>query len=117
MKKPERFKIVKIPTDNPTGIDIFSSQKILSLNSQICAANWMWDEWEKYHKWFVKEKCVLKEDLLSAEEIKKIVENRIKEDVFCGDDMTIKNYEGCAIGMAQALAKRIRGLKLRRSTY
>ena len=73
MRKPERFKIVKIPTDNPTGIDIFSSQKILSLNSQICAANWMWDEWEKYHKWFVKEKCILKEDLPSEQEIEKIL--------------------------------------------
>ena len=39
------------------------------------------DEWEKYHSWYIKEKCVLKEDLPSVEKIINIlIDNHIYVD-------------------------------------
>ena len=35
-------------------------------------ANEMCGEWEKYHNWYIKEKCVREEDL-SVEEIEKLI--------------------------------------------
>ena len=37
------------------------------------------DDWQAYHDWFVKEKCVLKEDLPSMKEIKEMVSNFVKK--------------------------------------
>ena len=101
MKKPERIPDNLSPEDYNYAFP--------------AGANWMWDKWEKYHKWFVKEKCIVKENLLSAEEIRDdIYDMLMKRKDWQSIDFVRDGFdpylftERISVDLAQALAKRIR---------
>ena len=73
------------------------------------------DDWQAYHNWFIKEKCILKEDLLSAEEIRDdIYDMLMKRKDWQSIDFVRDGFdphlftERISVDLAQALVGRIK---------
>jgi len=105
MEKPKRIKDQWIVGDYKTNL----TEREIGYN-QAC------DEWQKYHEWYVKEKCVKKEDLPTAEEIKEFLREllhnwHMSEEKYHLKEIDIHQHTqdqlDFMVATAQVLAKRI----------
>ena len=97
MRKPQKRSNAIKPTNQ------------LQKNFANYGRNEMYDEWEKYHKWYIKTYCVTKRSLPNKKEIENILVELCKVKIFPDYAVKTENeWRPMTEIFAHAIAKRIR---------
>lgn len=108
MKKPKkRFNLSLLRTAQGNKHPVVIYESLVTIN----AIEKYIDELEVYYNWFIKEKCVLKEDLPSVEEIEKILSRDETSDIKPPYKVLPYDHIDWIKLKAKTLAKKIRKVK------